>query len=243
MRVKLVSFTPEPLKVAAYVKKIIEGKHVELSSISDEEAELEFIDTLKSSILSPFEFINFVFDFQDVPRAFTHQHVRTRSAVYMQESLRFSTREEGKFKFETGPTIEFNENAKRLFNSAMEEIGRKYWELIQMGVATEDARGVLPINILTGIAQGINYRSLIATAEQRLCLQSQPFHRKVFLEIKAILTKEVHPLIGKYLAPSCSHNGFCSWGGRLDRPCPLQKIYPMKPAPFDFILREGDIVK
>ena len=242
MNIQLISSTSKPLHVIAYTKGIIQGKHIHPDNISDEEAEAEFIDTLKSSIFAPFEFINFVFDFQEVPRAFTHQHVRTRTAAYMQESLRFSTQEQN-FPFEMGPSIQNDFDRKDTYQKVMEFLGRRYQELIDMGAEVEDARGILPINIHTGISQVINYRNLISAAEQRLCFQAQAFHRNVFKRIREILISEVHPLIGRYLAPSCSHTGFCSWGGRLDRPCPLQKIYPMKPDPMEFINLEAKVLE
>jgi len=241
MKVELITHTPEPLKVMAWVKGLIEGKHMNLSEISDNFAEEEFIDSLRSAIYASFEFVHFVFDVTDVPRAFTHQFVRTRAAAYMQESLRFSTRKGG-FEFETGPSVSNDPAKLAIYNDLMASSASAYDALLKMGANTEDARGILPINILTSISQSITYRSLINVAEQRLCRQAQGLHQEVLKEMKKLLSEKVHPMLGAYLAPSCSHTGFCSWGGRLDRPCSLQKIYPMKPDPLAFIEKEKELL-
>jgi flavin-dependent thymidylate synthase len=64
---------------------------------------------------------------------------------------------------------------------------KTYMALIERGMPAEDARGLLPHNILTKINMVISLRSLMNMAGQRLCTQAQFEHRMVWAEIlKAI---------------------------------------------------------
>jgi thymidylate synthase (FAD) len=227
MNIKLVSYTPNPLGTVAWMKGLIFGKHRDPNSFSREEQIDEFVDCTRTALTTPFEAVHFCFDFIDVTRAFTHQLVRTRHASYMQESLRFSAKCGEQFKYLTPETIQKNREALVEYRNTMSEIQLAYENLIEMGVPTEDARGVLPTNIQTSIVQVIDYRNLIHMAESRLCFQTQGEHRLALIKMKQLIA-EVEPIMAEYLQPSCFHNGFCDWQGSADRPCVLHKEFAFK---------------
>jgi len=229
MKVQMISFTHNPLGVIASAKGLMRGIHKYPSDFTDEEKVFEFKDCTKTALLGPFEFANFVFDFVDVTRSFTHQIVRTRTASFVQESMRFSAKVGEQFKYSVPDSVRDipNQGGTALYLGIMENIQRCYENLIDIGIPVENARGVLPTNILTSIIMGIDYRNLVQMCESRLCHQTQKEHREAMLIVKD-LVMGVEPLMGNYLQPSCGHFGFCSWEGSLDRKCPLQEVYPFR---------------
>lgn len=222
MEVRLIDYTRNPLQVMASVKGLIQGKHVIPEKISYEEAKEEFEDSLRSGIYGVFEFVSFSFDLMGVSRAFTHQLVRTRSAAFMQESMRFSAKIGEQFKY---LPINWKDNSS--YDECMVNIHNAYDKLIEEGCPIEEARGVLPTNILTSICFVIDYRNLIHMMEQRMCFQTQGEHREVALEIKKEVSK-IEPLMGEYLQASCFHNGWCSWESKLDRKCKMHSKFPLR---------------
>lgn len=228
MKVRLLDATSDPLKLLAVVKGKMRGESLSKGDITDVMAEDEFNDSINTGIYGLFEFINFTFDISEVTRAFTHQMVRTRNASYVQESMRFSVHRGKQFQYlRSLPTLKEDEQ-KRIYREGMQTIQVFYEMLLDKGVSQEDARGVLPTNILTTIAMKIDYRNLLQLAEQRLCMQSQEEHRNFLETVKIIISDQVHPLLAQHLVPSCERLGFCKWGSKLDRPCPLQTKYPVK---------------
>ncbi len=94
-KVYLLWMTPDPLGAIASACKIYKGEVVRsLSDVTDDER-LEFFEQVqKTHLKAPLEFVKFHFMIEGVTRAFTHQMVRQRTAVYAQESLRFAVKED-----------------------------------------------------------------------------------------------------------------------------------------------------
>lgn len=146
----------------------------EIMTMSEEKMYLELkmmADTLPSS----WEFIHFSFLIQGVTRAFTHQLVRTRTASYAQQAMRIVKMED--FQYSTGSTIQGP--AKTLYDATMKTISSNYEKLINDGVNTEDARGILPTNIHTNICMSINMRNFINMVRKRSSLRVQDEYRSV----------------------------------------------------------------
>ena len=189
---------------------------------------------LKSGLGGPLEMINFVFAFEGVTRAFTHQMVRTRLASYMQQSQRFTNFEDGlvirtpsrvlnhKQKTEDGST------AEEVWGSAIDAIDWACKQLKAMGVATEDLRGLYPTNVTTNIVQAIDFNALRHLLHHRLCTQAQQEEwGSVAKQIKKIVT-DYDPLLGEALVPACAEKGKCDFNTTLDRPCQRRDSLPVK---------------
>ncbi len=90
-KVWLLWCTPDPLGAIAAACKMYKGEVVrDLSTVTDAERLEYFEQVQKTKLKAPFEFVKFHFLIEGVTRAFTHQMVRQRTAVYAQESLRFA---------------------------------------------------------------------------------------------------------------------------------------------------------
>ena len=88
---KLVWMTPDPLGVMAYFSGVYKGVFYDsLADVTDQDRYEALADVQKTHLQAPLETIKLHFRLDGVDRAFTHQLVRQRTAVYAQESMRFS---------------------------------------------------------------------------------------------------------------------------------------------------------
>jgi flavin-dependent thymidylate synthase len=94
-QVHLLWMTADPLAVIAAPSKMYKGEVARsLRDVTHAERQ-EYVEQLKATKLkAPYEFVKFHFLIEGVTRAFTHQMVRQRTAVYAQESLRFAVKED-----------------------------------------------------------------------------------------------------------------------------------------------------
>lgn len=94
-KVYLLWMTPDPLAAIAAPSKMYKGEVARsLRDVTHAERR-EYVEQLKATKLkAPYEFVKFHFLIEGVTRAFTHQMVRQRTAVYAQESLRFAVKED-----------------------------------------------------------------------------------------------------------------------------------------------------
>jgi flavin-dependent thymidylate synthase len=260
-RVYLLSMTPDPLGAIAAACKMYKGEVVrDLSTVTDAERLEYFQQVQKTKLKAPFEFVQFHFMIEGVTRAFTHQMVRQRTAAYAQESLRFAVKSDmpmglppslagtdDYWAAEGMPSVpETNEEHMRaIWESAKEYNQNVYNELVNMGMPAEDARGMLPHNVLTRLHYTTNLRSLLDHAGNRLCTQAQFEWRLVFARIiEAIRDKTYsNPETGYsspkyangqtkvYMAneildafrPVCFQTGKCEFKANFDRPCSIRE--------------------
>jgi flavin-dependent thymidylate synthase len=244
-KVFLLSATPDPLGALAAGFRMYGGKPTySLADITDDERLWAWEESLKTHLKAPWEFIDFHFFIEGVTRAWTHQAVRQRTAVYAQESLRFAVKEGFASEVAYPPAVLNNDLAKNFWDQTVKEIERAYSALVNMGIPAEDARGLLPHCTTTRMNYKTNLRGLVEHAGNRLCTQAQFEWRAVFISIvKAI--REHSTDIGQHVAnrrlvdnwqwriiskpikqtftPVCYHVGHCVFMGTLDRGCTIRE--------------------
>lgn len=183
------------------------------------QAENDVLKQLQNTALrGPLEMLNFTFKISRVTRAFTHQLVRYRIGTsFAQESLRFSKKMDAEVlcTIPRGNTPEYGWFMK----SATEAI-EGYQRLLALGVPAEDARGILPTNILTTIYFHTSFRTLINIWEQRMCTQAQ--HGEwgaVLAGIKREILQKVDRRLGDLLQLRCNSTGVCMFHSDWDRAC------------------------
>lgn len=262
-KVYLLWMTPDPLGAIAAACKMYKGEVVrDLATVTDKER-LEYLEQIqKTKLKAPFEFVKFHFLIEGVTRSFTHQLVRQRTAVYAQESLRFAVKSD--MPVGLPPSLAGTEHADVSADMpgippTHEELMRDEWEvalasakqsylkLVEMGMPAEDARGLLPHNVLTRVHYSTDLRALLDHAGNRLCTQAQFEWRLVFAQIaKAIReTAFIHVSHGKalinnpenangtdriYMAdrvadlfkPVCYQTGKCEFKANFDRACKIR---------------------
>lgn len=171
-----------------------------------QEEKLKEVEYIANTIPASWEFVDFIFLIQDVTRAFTHQFVRGRHASYAQQTMRVLNVEG--FEVAAGPTIDnravsvmghgINFTAKDIYEEHCEETRQRYKQLIDAGCAIEDARGILPTNILTNILVKMNLRTFVETVRKRSSSRVQGEYREVLNMMKQEILKEL-PWVEKFV--------------------------------------------
>jgi flavin-dependent thymidylate synthase len=232
-KVTIVSMTANPLRVMAAASELYQGGVYSDPYLIGRSKALEWLDGFrKSKISAPLEFINLHFFIEGVTRAFTHQLVRQRTAVFVQESMRFAVKENAAFEIVMPPSISIlaeDHPMRVLWKQADEYDAWVYNSLIAGGIPAEDARGRLPTNIATRIHYHTDLRNLVNQSGMRLCSQAQAEWKQVWAEfIKAILSygpeeeRWQQREIGKLFKPVCYQTGSCGFNGPADRWCVIR---------------------
>ncbi|MBQ4492509.1 MAG: FAD-dependent thymidylate synthase, partial [Deltaproteobacteria bacterium] len=110
------------------------------------------------------------------------------------------------------PAIAANGEALRRFNALLEEARTVYAELLAMGIASEDARFVLPNAVKTALVVTMNARELRHFFSLRCCLRAQWEIRELAGKMLA-LVREKAPLLFAGVGPACL-SGPCPEGGK-----------------------------
>ena len=205
-RVHLIWATPDPLGAAAAMNNIYEGRvSRSLADVTRAEREQVLNDMQKTVLKLPMENIQFHFLLEGVTRGLTHQLVRQRHAGFAQESTRFAVFGQGvpipvglppslhgtlsaEAWYQADPTwrrqnMSSEQDARLAWEEAMEKVQDVYSDLIDAGMPAEDARGILPTNLLTRVHWIVNLRALHQYAGLRLSTQAQFEWREVFAGI------------------------------------------------------------
>jgi len=231
--VTLVSMTDQPLRVMAAASELYQGGvYSDPLNITKEQA-IKWLDGfMASKISAPLEFITLHFLIEGVTRAFTHQLVRQRTAVFVQESMRFAVKENAIAEVAYPPSLDGkpDDHAWRVtWDNAVTHVARAYNQLVDSGMPAEDARGLLPTNITTRIHYHTDLRNMVNMAGMRLCSQAQAEWKQVFAEIiHAIISygpqaeRWQQVQIANLFRPICYQTGSCGFNGPADRWCVIR---------------------
>ena len=218
MKVKLIAHTSNPEKiVAAAVRQCYSPDSA--AKMKGKLTDVEVAKFIKMVVAtghtSTIEHVSFTFAIEGVSRALTHELVRHRVASYSHQSQRYIN---GKnFGFVIPPTILSNKEAKDIFNETVKDLVKKYEQLIELGIAKEDARFILPNATDSKIVVTMNARSLFNFLARRMCNRAQwEIRSMAYLMHKELM--KVAPKIFKYAGPTCQTENIC-WEG--DRHCGL----------------------
>lgn len=234
-QVTLISMTGNPLRVMAAASELYAG-HVVRSpgAVSRTKAEDWLRDMTKTELQAPLEFIDMHFLIEGVTRAFTHQLVRQRTAVFVQESQRFAVKDNAELEVAMPPSIArlADDDPRRVtWVLAVQRVADSYSQLINTGVPAEDARGLLPTNITTRVHYKTNLRNLCQHAGMRLCSQAQYEWKQVWEGmVQAILGYkpcpanerwQLHAIVSLF-KPVCYMTGRCEFRAETDRWCSIR---------------------
>lgn len=248
-KVYLLNATSDPLGAVAAMSKMYKGEVVrDLAEITDEERRHFWEESFKTHLKAPWESIDLHFMIEGVTRAFTHQMVRQRTAVFAQESMRFAVKD--KIAARPGPLLGQDEMAKEVWDDTMDSVWAAYQHLIANGIPAEEARGLLPHDTLTRLHYKTNLRNLADHLGNRLCTQAQFEWRMVAAGIRqAIRTygykespdrqptyrvPDRHPLQragwqfeeiarSEIFQPVCYAMGKCPFNADFDRGCTIRE--------------------
>lgn len=220
-RVKLITWTADPVDVMALTTRGYTGVYSERYPSADEK--IKFLEDIKNTKLqTPLEMVHMLWLLEDVTRAFTHQLVRYRVGTsFIQESMRFFG-EQGIYKVLV--TGEASGEGYEDYKSGILSSINSYVNMLDKGVHSQDARGVLPTNILTKIFFDCSLRTLQGIMPQRLCCQAQPGEwQPVLREMRQQISQYMGSPIVDLLRAPYELGKDCGYRASFDRPCTWQK--------------------
>lgn len=164
---------------------------------------MEELRYMANTIPSSWEFCDYTFMIEGVTRAFTHQFVRSRQFSFAQQTMRVLDVSEGPgWDYLAGPTVSGQGDPilvpSTVYKNMMKNIADAYKLLIARGAKIEDARGILPTNILTNIVGKCNMRTFVELVRKRSSPRTQSEYRDVLDAMKAAV-REVHPWIDLFI--------------------------------------------
>lgn len=246
-RVYLLNATPDPLGAVAAFSMMYEGRVVrDLGELTDEDRKQYFDEAFKTALKSPLETIDLHFMVEGLTRASWDQMRTQRTAVFAGESLRFAVKDD--ITARPGPLIGQDEMASDVWQDTLESIWAAYQHLINNGFPAEEARGLLPMNVLTRGHWKSNLRNLESEIGKRLCTQAQFEWRQIHAELRssirnygygATADSKLYRCAGKklpqrvgwqweYIAespmfqPICFQKGACMFKAKMDRGCTIR---------------------
>ena len=216
MKITLIDYTgigwPDPAERAATILIFTKQTRLTMSpSLMEEigawpqqkrEQELSY---MANTIPSSWEYVDYTFLIEGVTRAFTHQLVRTRTASFAQQTMRVLNVEG--WEYGSGPSVsglgidpkpEGADLRRAIYKEAMDDCAEAYKNLITAGAKIEDARGVLPTNILTNIVMKINMRNFVGMVRSRSSSRTQDEYRLVLNAMKEAAI-QVHPWLSLFI--------------------------------------------
>ena len=220
MKVTLISHSTCPLdSICVAIANMTTKNPIEyVKGMSEGAKEVMIDEAFKSRLRGPLEFCDFHFHIDGVTRAFTHQLVRHRMASFSQQSLRFFKASQSGF----GMPVKITDAQRIVIERTVDNVLATYDSLLEMSCPTEEARSILPTNILTLISFRMTYRGLVDMAEVRFCSQAQGEFREVMEAIKLEVAK-VSPYLASKMVAACERSGHCEFRSTFDRPCPAGK--------------------
>ena len=159
--------------------------------------------------LSPIEHVSFTFGIEGVSRALLAQITRHRIASFSVQSQRYVKQED--FSYIVPKSIkDLGADAEKRFCEQMSYISEFYNEWLDMGVAPEDARFVLPNAAETRMILTMNARELMHFFRLRCCQRAQWEIRELAWEMLKLASKAA-PALFSNAGPACV-SGNCTEG-------------------------------
>ena len=158
-----------------------------------------------------------IFAVKGASRALTHQLVRTRKAVFHQQSQR-ATYLGAKPEIRMPESIFRNEKAREAFRAAARAAAEAYQTAVEEDIAYQDARFILPEGTTTDIVCHYPLRTFLDTYAYRACSMFMWEHAYV-MRVMGKLLSNAHPMLEPYIKISCEKTGEvcreCSGDGKL----------------------------
>lgn len=245
MKVTLTAYTPDPVRQMYLAAKRCTTANLDVNEDVDrEEMERVVKNCIRAGHLTVCEFATFNFHIEQITRSCSHQLVRHRHASFCQQSQRrvkIGTPEEYSMvrntiddvnpiswpKEEAAKIIDkyfsITCNDNELKQAIMDSLFIRfcdYWELIQCGLAVEQARAVLPECTYTNLMMSVNFRELMHICSLRMCIKAEAEIKQMCVKIlEAVADIQGGPFLLQFLRPKCFQNERCNEA----KPCGIYK--------------------
>ncbi len=200
---ELLSHTPQPERTVALAARLCYSARgvADLDAGFGEAEVASLLDKLLGmGHFSALEHAQFVFGVEGISRACSHQLVRHRMASYSQQSQRYVALHE--VHAVVPPAVAGDPQKAARFREKLEDIWAFYRELVDDGVAPEDARYILPNACETKLVVSMNARELRLFFRLRLCRRAQWEIRDLARAMLRAATPAA-PLLFRDAGPGC----------------------------------------
>jgi len=220
-KVSLVRITENPISTMCWARRVMHSPVPNTIQELEQDPEKWLgmdMDTYVSEILLKdkmptfLEYVSLVFKFENVSRALQQQLTRHRIGFsFSIQSLRCvdlpNFADNGNYT---------NPNNTMAYYNSMLAIQDIYRAAIDSGVNTQDARGLLPMNIHSTVTFSCNLRSLAGMLNKRLCLKTQDEFRSVAMQIYEMI-KDIDSRLIKWFGAPCDLHNYCMMQGENEQ--------------------------
>ena len=227
--VTLIDYPSNARQTLARATRGYTGRY-DIEPMTEEDVAQHLKDLKSTKLGTPAEMLNFVFLIRDVPRSFTHQLVRTRiGASYVQESTRFIGAKDV-YKVLVPKTCHTGSNILDPYVYGTLHAIEGYEVMLKLdGVASQDARNLLPHSLLTHAYVSYTLRALMGVYEVRWCCQAEPSTWiPVMKQMKKLITDACGEEISGFLTAPIDRGQSCGFNASFDRVCVWKKREEVK---------------
>lgn len=222
-KVNLINSTPNPIETMCWARRVMH------SPVPDSLAELKYVGKqekwlgmpmneyvknvlLKDGMPTFLEYVNLTFKLENVSRALQQQLTRHRIGFsFSIQSLRCTDVPNFATNYQYhNPMKEIEDRV--VYHKMMLEVQESYRTALLNSVPTQDARGLLPMNLYSTITFSCTLRALIGMVNKRLCQKTQGEFREVAKLIIKEIEEKVDPRILKWIGSPCKF-GHCMMKG------------------------------
>jgi len=224
-KVSLIQFTQNPLELCAMVRRVMHSPIPDTLEEFIEDPEkwlgMSLNDYIKNVLLNDkmptfLEYVNLSFKLENVSRALAQQLTRHRIGFsYSIQSMRCvdlpNFADEGNYY--NPYSLNKDGAIAAAYDRYMVEIQNLYREALENDMPTQDARGLLPLNIYSTVTFSCSLRALIGMLNKRLCQKTQDEFREVAKMMMKEIELKMDKRILKWIGPPCEVNGYCMMKG------------------------------
>ena len=232
MKVRLISYTPEPEKLIATAARVCYSNKADIETIqedfSDEEISSFIEQLIESGHHSVLEHPVFSFAIEGISRTISHELVRHRIGIAISQRSQRYCFEDG-YEFVEPQEILDNQDAEEEYATEVCNAILTYKNLVnEFKISKQNARYMLPNGIATRMIVTMNARELLHFFALRCCQRAQPEMQQLANAMVAEV-KKVAPVLFKKAGASCIQLGYCPEGkkccGRAPTLQALQEAY------------------
>ena len=131
----------------------------------------------------------------------------------LQASTRYIDYEDKSFSYICPPSILNNEEGRKIYFDAMDNIQESLRKLSALDLPREDVAMLLPLGMTTKIVDRRNLRNLVDMSHQRMCTRAYWEYRQLFNDICNALREysdEWRWIVDNLFKPKCDVFGYCN---------------------------------
>ena len=209
--------------------------------------EPEKLDNCMATDIPTQEYITTTWSIEGMPRAFWDQLDRCRLAAFWEQSGRVVNYSDfADIRHYWTPTrISESPEGLQIYEETMKHLQEAYSALVKLGIPAEEARGIIPLHVLTRGTMHINLRALKGLIRNRVCFVCQgsywfPVIEGMLKELKQYLPPKT---LQSLVSLPCAGGGHCPIEGNLLQRISGEDPNPVCPVYLEYIVKNKEEVE